>query len=168
MCFDIGNMTVPVDIVQCTCKCFASIAVLVPLQAKRRSSLMRNLQVACILSRRVGFCGYRSCGVEPARASTAKLYSRGILRFKEILSYRHQIWYTDGACHFVIWCMVHMLCTCTMHTHRHLRLRETLSERRAIWYTDAVQRVLFNGAGFGVLWCRCTCARWGSSDFEIV
>ena len=55
--------------------------------------------------------------------------------------------------------------------HRHLRLRETLSERREIWYTDAVQRVLFNGAGFGVLWCRCTCnasARWGSSDFEIV
>ena len=36
-----------------------------------------------------------------------------------------------------------------MHTHRHLRLRETLSERREIWYTDAVQRVLFNGAGFG-------------------
>ena len=35
-----------------------------------------------------------------------------------------------------------------MHTHRHLRLRETLSERREIWCIDAVQRVLFNGAGF--------------------
>ena len=40
-----------------------------------------------------------------------------------------------------------------MHTHRHLRLRETLSERREIWYTDAVQRVLFNGAGFGGRGC---------------
>ena len=41
--------------VQRTCKCFAPIAVLVHLQAKRWASLMRNLQVTCILSRRVCF-----------------------------------------------------------------------------------------------------------------
>ena len=82
--------------VQCTCKCFAPIDFFPPFQAKRWASLMRTLQVTCILSRQVCFCGYRSCGVQPARTSTAKLYSRGILRLQEILSYRHEIWYANG------------------------------------------------------------------------
>ena len=41
---------------------------------------MANLQVTRILPQHVCFCGYGSSGVQAARDSTAKLYSRGILR----------------------------------------------------------------------------------------
>ena len=54
--------------VQCTCKCFAPIDLFPPPQAKRWASLMRNLLGTCILSRRLCFCDYRSCGVQAARA----------------------------------------------------------------------------------------------------
>ena len=67
--------------VQCTCKCFAPIAVLALIEAKRWSPLMPNLQVTCIEHQSVCFYVQRLCEVQAARAMTANLYSRGILRF---------------------------------------------------------------------------------------
>ena len=49
-----------------------------------------------MLTQSICFCGYRFYGVQTARAWAGKVYLSGVLRFKEILSYRHQIWYTDA------------------------------------------------------------------------
>ena len=49
-----------------------------------------------MLTQSICFCGYRFYGVQTARARAGKVYLSGVLRFKEILSYRHQIWYTDA------------------------------------------------------------------------
>ena len=82
--------------VQSTYKNFAPVVLLPPLQLKRWAPPMPNLQVTCMLPQHICLCGYRSSGVQAARARTGKVYSRGVLRFWEILRYRHQIWYTDG------------------------------------------------------------------------
>ena len=82
--------------VQCTCKYFTPAFVFPPLQAKRWAPLMPNLQVTCMLTQPICFCGYPFYGVQTARAWAGKVYLNGVLRFKEILSYRHQIWYTDA------------------------------------------------------------------------
>ena len=55
--------------------------------------------------------------------------------------------------YFVTWCIVHVLCTCTVHLHRHLYFWEIFSSETETWCTDTVQRVLFDGARLGVLWC---------------
>ena len=61
--------------------------LLTPLQVKRGAPPIPNSQVSrtlsqpvCVLCAFVCFCGYGSSGVQAARDSTAKLYSRGILR----------------------------------------------------------------------------------------
>ena len=39
--------------VQCTCKCFAPVVLLAPLQARRYAPLMPNLQVTCMLPQHI-------------------------------------------------------------------------------------------------------------------
>ena len=75
---------------------FCTYSLFLPLQAKRWALLMPNLQVTCMLPQLICFCGYRSFEVQAARARTGKVHLGGVLRFWETLSYRHQIWYTDG------------------------------------------------------------------------
>ena len=53
--------------------------------------------------------------------------------------------------------IVQVLCTCSMHMHRHFYFQETLSKGREIWYTDTVQGVLFDAEFLEVLWC----SLWG-------
>ena len=67
--------------VQCTCKCFAPVVLLPPLQATRYARLMPNLQVTCMLPQHICFCGYRSFEVQAARARTGTVYLGGVLRF---------------------------------------------------------------------------------------
>ena len=59
--------------VQCTCKCFAPIVLLPPLQSKRRAPPMPNLQVIRIQTRPVCLAG---CGVQAGRARIGKKFIR--------------------------------------------------------------------------------------------
>ena len=66
--------------VQCKCKCFVPFVVLPPVQPKRRAPTrtVPNMTVTRILHQSVCLSGYRSCGVQAARARTEKkLFERG-------------------------------------------------------------------------------------------
>ena len=57
------------------------VVFLPPLQVKWWAPLTPEVQVTCLLSPPICFCGYRSCEVQAARARTEKVYLRGVLRF---------------------------------------------------------------------------------------
>ena len=68
----------------CTCSARASVLHLLTFSHPTGQAVViadAKLAGYMYTIRRVCFCGYRLCEVQAARAKTANLYSRGILRF---------------------------------------------------------------------------------------